>query len=68
VTHLHADEMVQMAVGVMGMFVVHPREPEELRVPRDRDRRRRDPPVGSMAADDRAGSCRQHARHPMGRR
>jgi len=24
--HPHADEMVQMAVGMMGMFIVHPRE------------------------------------------
>ena len=33
--HPHADEMVQMAVGMMGMFVVHPKEPEELPVDRD---------------------------------
>lgn len=26
--HPHADEMVQMAVGMMGMFVVHPKAPE----------------------------------------
>ncbi len=25
--HPHADEMVQMAVGMMGMFVVHPKNP-----------------------------------------
>jgi FtsP/CotA-like multicopper oxidase with cupredoxin domain len=25
--HPHADEMVQMAMGMMGMFVVHPRDP-----------------------------------------
>jgi len=26
--HPHADEMTQMAFGMMGMFIVHPREPE----------------------------------------
>ena len=25
--HPHSDEMVQMAMGMMGMFVVHPRDP-----------------------------------------
>jgi len=25
--HPHADEMVQIAVGMMGLFVIHPREP-----------------------------------------
>ncbi len=33
--HPHADEMVQMAVGLMGMFIVHPREPEGRLVDRD---------------------------------
>lgn len=33
--HPHADEMVQMAVGMMGMFIIHPREPAEPRVDRD---------------------------------
>ena len=33
--HPHADEMLQMAVGMMGMFVVHPKVAEE-RLP-DRD-------------------------------
>ena len=33
--HPHADEMVQMAVGMMGMFIIHPREPQEPRVDRD---------------------------------
>jgi len=33
--HPHADEMVQMAMGMMGMFVVHPRDPEFRRVDRD---------------------------------
>jgi len=32
--HPHADEMVQMAMGMMGFFVIHPREPER-RVDRD---------------------------------
>ncbi|MEM1248852.1 MAG: copper oxidase [Acidobacteriota bacterium] len=31
--HPHADEMVQMAVGMMGMFIVHPKKPK----PVDRD-------------------------------
>jgi manganese oxidase len=33
--HPHADEMVQMAMGMMGMFVVHPKDPNEHRVDRD---------------------------------
>ncbi|MDD3765436.1 MAG: copper oxidase [Nevskiales bacterium] len=31
--HPHADEMVQMAVGMMGLFIIHPKEPEPI----DRD-------------------------------
>ena len=33
--HPHADEMVQMAMGMMGSFVVHPKNPDEHRVDRD---------------------------------
>src|SRR6516162_7604876 len=33
--HLHSDEMVQMAMGMMGSFVVHPRDPKLHRVDRD---------------------------------
>jgi FtsP/CotA-like multicopper oxidase with cupredoxin domain len=33
--HPHSDEMVQMALGMMGFFVVHPRVPEAPRVDRD---------------------------------
>ena len=33
--HPHADEMLQMAMGMMGFFVVHPRDPMERRVDRD---------------------------------
>jgi FtsP/CotA-like multicopper oxidase with cupredoxin domain len=33
--HPHSDEMVQMAMGMMGMFVVHPRDPNLYRVDRD---------------------------------
>jgi FtsP/CotA-like multicopper oxidase with cupredoxin domain len=33
--HPHADEMVQMAMGMMGFFVVHPRNPSFMRVDRD---------------------------------
>ncbi|MGE0723810.1 MAG: multicopper oxidase family protein [Alphaproteobacteria bacterium] len=33
--HPHADEMVQMAMGMMGMFIVHPRDPGFMRVDRD---------------------------------
>lgn len=33
--HPHADEMVQMAMGMMGFIVVHPRDPQERRVDRD---------------------------------
>jgi manganese oxidase len=33
--HPHADEMTQMAFGMMGLFIIHPREPEDVRVDRD---------------------------------
>ena len=33
--HPHADEMVQIAVGMMGMFVIHPKEPEDPPIDRD---------------------------------
>ena len=33
--HPHADEMVQMAMGMMGCFVVHPSDPALHRVDRD---------------------------------
>lgn len=33
--HPHADEMVQMAMGMMGFFVIHPRDPDFMRVDRD---------------------------------
>jgi manganese oxidase len=33
--HPHADEMTQMAMGMMGLFIVHPRDPRPLKVDRD---------------------------------
>jgi hypothetical protein len=35
--HPHADEMLQMAMGMQGFFIIHPKEPRpaELRVDRD---------------------------------
>ncbi|MGH8666656.1 MAG: multicopper oxidase family protein [Burkholderiales bacterium] len=33
--HPHADEMVQMAMGMMGFIVVHPKDPAFMRVDRD---------------------------------
>jgi FtsP/CotA-like multicopper oxidase with cupredoxin domain len=33
--HPHSDEMVQMAMGMMGMVVVHPKDPNFRRVDRD---------------------------------
>lgn len=33
--HPHFDEMVQMAMGMMGFFIIHPREREEPPVDRD---------------------------------
>ena len=33
--HPHADEMLQMAMGMMGFFVVHPKDPNQNRVDRD---------------------------------
>jgi FtsP/CotA-like multicopper oxidase with cupredoxin domain len=33
--HPHADEMVQMAMGMMGFIVVHPKDPGVMRVDRD---------------------------------
>jgi manganese oxidase len=33
--HPHADEMVQMAMGMMGSFIVHPRDPKFMLADRD---------------------------------
>jgi manganese oxidase len=33
--HPHADEMVQMAVGMMGLFIIHPRHAEPETIDRD---------------------------------
>jgi FtsP/CotA-like multicopper oxidase with cupredoxin domain len=33
--HPHADEMVQMAMGMLGFLVVHPKKPDFMRVDRD---------------------------------
>jgi FtsP/CotA-like multicopper oxidase with cupredoxin domain len=33
--HPHADEMLQMAMGMMGFIVVHPKDPDQHRVDRD---------------------------------
>ena len=33
--HPHADEMTQMALGMMGMFIIHPRDGEKNHIDRD---------------------------------
>jgi manganese oxidase len=33
--HPHADEMVQLAMGQMGFFIIHPRQPELRKIDRD---------------------------------
>ena len=33
--HPHADEMVQLAVGMMGLFVIHPKKSESPQIDRD---------------------------------
>lgn len=33
--HSHHDEMTQMALGMLGMFIIHPRQPQESRPERD---------------------------------
>ncbi len=33
--HPHADEMVQMAMGLMGFVIVHPKDPNQYRADRD---------------------------------
>jgi len=33
--HPHADEMVQMAMGMMGLFIVHPKDARQYKVDRD---------------------------------
>jgi FtsP/CotA-like multicopper oxidase with cupredoxin domain len=33
--HPHADEMTQMAFGMMGLFVVHPKQPRSMPIDRD---------------------------------
>jgi FtsP/CotA-like multicopper oxidase with cupredoxin domain len=33
--HPHADELVQLATGMMGLFIIHPRQGEALHIDRD---------------------------------
>ena len=33
--HPHHDEMTQMALGMMGLFIIHPRQPQEPRIDRE---------------------------------
>ncbi|HIV69438.1 MAG TPA: copper oxidase [Candidatus Aquabacterium excrementipullorum] len=33
--HPHGDEMVQMAMGMMGLFIIHPKDPRQFKVDRD---------------------------------
>ena len=33
--HPHADEMTQMAFGMMGLFIIHPKVAEEIKIDRD---------------------------------
>ena len=33
--HPHADEMTQMAMGMMGLFIIHPKDQRQMRVDRD---------------------------------
>ena len=33
--HPHSDEMVQMAMGMMGLFIIHPKDPKFMPVDRD---------------------------------
>lgn len=33
--HPHADEVVQLAVGMMGMFIIHPKDGEKVAIDRD---------------------------------
>jgi FtsP/CotA-like multicopper oxidase with cupredoxin domain len=33
--HPHSDEMVQMAMGMMGFFIIHPKRPETPKIDRD---------------------------------
>jgi manganese oxidase len=33
--HPHADETLQMAMGMMGLFIVHPKDPRQMKVDRD---------------------------------
>ena len=33
--HPHADEMVQMAMGMMGLLIIHPKDPRQYKVDRD---------------------------------
>jgi manganese oxidase len=33
--HPHADEMTQMAMGMMGTFIIHPKDQRQMRVDRD---------------------------------
>ena len=33
--HPHADEMTQMAMGMMGLFIIHPKDARQMKVDRD---------------------------------
>jgi FtsP/CotA-like multicopper oxidase with cupredoxin domain len=33
--HPHADEMTQMAMGMMGLFIIHPKDQRQMKVDRD---------------------------------
>ena len=55
--HPHSDEMVQMAMGMMGMFVVHPRDPA-FRPRRPRFRVRHE----QLPASTPAPTCRRSTR------
>src|SRR5215471_16111741 len=33
--HPHSDETVQMALGMMGFFIIHPKQPERPKIDRD---------------------------------
>lgn len=33
--HSHFDEMTQMAMGLMGLFIIHPKDPPKIRMDRD---------------------------------
>ena len=61
--HPHADEMTQLAYGMMGLFIIHPRRPEPVKV--DRDYAFPAPQLGAASGHLAAGSVGHAGIRPL---